>query len=364
MLAALDAEVLRHGHHQRIALHRAHHRQADAGVAAGGLDHRLPRAQRAAPLGVLDDPEREPVLDRAHRVERLDLDVEVDVRRRELVQPHDRRAADRARGCCRTSGASHAARRASRAAPGALRTAQASPRSWCSAFAAATNRTKPARNSCSCARTLSSTRCPRHRTRHPRATPAGARQTRCAHAACAAPATTRPATGSCRSRRARRPSPRPGDHRTPVESRGRARQPVDGVLEHAGDAVVVFGRGQQQAIARQHLPFELLGRRWQAFGRLDVAVVQRDAADRRQFQRRVGSISSTAARSSALLYEPARRLPEMPRIRSMGRLLLSAGSAMLAGRRVGRHSPKGSGGHPSARGCLRPGRPGTGPAPG
>ena len=38
---------------------------------------------RSAPraLRVLDDAEREPVLDRAHRVERLDLDVDVDVRR-------------------------------------------------------------------------------------------------------------------------------------------------------------------------------------------------------------------------------------------------------------------------------------------
>ena len=48
------------------------------------------------PLGVLDDAERKPVLDRAHRVEGLDLDVQIDVRRRELVDPHDRRVADRA----------------------------------------------------------------------------------------------------------------------------------------------------------------------------------------------------------------------------------------------------------------------------
>ena len=36
-----------------------------------------PGSQRAAALGVLDDAERQPVLDRAHRVERLDLDVQL-----------------------------------------------------------------------------------------------------------------------------------------------------------------------------------------------------------------------------------------------------------------------------------------------
>ena len=54
-----------------------------------------PGLQRAGALGVLDHAEREPVLDRAHRVEGLELDVQVDVRRRELVDPDDRRAADR-----------------------------------------------------------------------------------------------------------------------------------------------------------------------------------------------------------------------------------------------------------------------------
>ena len=102
-LAPLDAEVL--GHRRR---------RADSPCCAQTIARPMPVLplvasitvwpgfERAAALGVLDDAEREPVLDRAHRIERLDLDVELDVRRRELVDAHDRRAADRSRGCCRT----------------------------------------------------------------------------------------------------------------------------------------------------------------------------------------------------------------------------------------------------------------------
>ena len=45
-------------------------------------------------LGALDDGERQAVLDRAHRVEGLDLDVDVDAGRRELVEPDERGVAD------------------------------------------------------------------------------------------------------------------------------------------------------------------------------------------------------------------------------------------------------------------------------
>ena len=62
---------------QRIAVLRAHHGEADAGVAAGRLDDGLPGAERAAALGRLDDAERQAVLDRAHRVEGLELGVEL-----------------------------------------------------------------------------------------------------------------------------------------------------------------------------------------------------------------------------------------------------------------------------------------------
>jgi hypothetical protein len=45
--APLDAELLGHRHDQRIALLGAHHGKADAGVAAGRLDHGLAGLQLA-----------------------------------------------------------------------------------------------------------------------------------------------------------------------------------------------------------------------------------------------------------------------------------------------------------------------------
>jgi hypothetical protein len=93
-LPPLHAERLRHGDDQRIPLLGAHHGEADAGVAAGGLDHGLPRLEGPAPLGVLDHAEGEAVLDRAQGVERFDLDVQVDPGRRELADLDHRRVAD------------------------------------------------------------------------------------------------------------------------------------------------------------------------------------------------------------------------------------------------------------------------------
>ncbi len=46
-------------------------------------------------LGVFDDAEGEPVLDRSHRIEGLDLDEEVDPFGGQLVDANDRRVADR-----------------------------------------------------------------------------------------------------------------------------------------------------------------------------------------------------------------------------------------------------------------------------
>ncbi len=54
-LAALDAEVLGHGHDQGIALLRADHGKTDAGVAAGRFDDGLTRLQLTSPLRVFDD---------------------------------------------------------------------------------------------------------------------------------------------------------------------------------------------------------------------------------------------------------------------------------------------------------------------
>jgi hypothetical protein len=94
-LASLDTEILGHDDDEVIALCRTDHRQADSRVAAGGLDDGLARLELAAALGILDDAQRQPVLDRTQRVERLDLHVEIDAGRRHVVDSHDRRTPDR-----------------------------------------------------------------------------------------------------------------------------------------------------------------------------------------------------------------------------------------------------------------------------
>src|SRR5438270_120730 len=94
MKSGLDAEGLGHRDDQRVAFLRADHREADPGVAARRLDDGLAGLQVAALLGRLDDPERQPVFDRAQRVERLDLDVKIDARRRDVIDANDRRVAD------------------------------------------------------------------------------------------------------------------------------------------------------------------------------------------------------------------------------------------------------------------------------
>ena len=93
-LPALHAEGFRHGDDQRVPLLRAHHRQADAGVAAGGFHHGLAGLEGTATLGILDHAERQAILDRAERIEGFDLDVEVDALGRELGDLDHRRVAD------------------------------------------------------------------------------------------------------------------------------------------------------------------------------------------------------------------------------------------------------------------------------
>ncbi len=74
-LSPLDGEGLGHDAHERVALGCADHREAEAGVARGGLDDRLPRLQQPVMLGVLDHAQRQPILDGAHRIVGLALHV-------------------------------------------------------------------------------------------------------------------------------------------------------------------------------------------------------------------------------------------------------------------------------------------------
>ena len=100
-LASLDAESLRHGHHQGIAFGSADHGEADAGVSAGGFHDRLAGLQLAGALCFFNHTQSETILDRAQRIERLDLDIEVYIRRCETVDLDHRRIADRFRNACK-----------------------------------------------------------------------------------------------------------------------------------------------------------------------------------------------------------------------------------------------------------------------
>src|SRR5690606_28263197 len=68
--------------------------QADARVATGRLDHRLSRLEHSASFGILDDAEREAVLHGAERVERFELDEQLDAVGSEPADPNDWRVAD------------------------------------------------------------------------------------------------------------------------------------------------------------------------------------------------------------------------------------------------------------------------------
>ena len=99
-LAPLDGKALSHGQHQRIALLRADHGQPDAGIAGGGFDDSLPGLELAGFFRRLDDAKRQAVLDRAERIEGLDLDVEVDAFRAQLVDLDHRRVANGFENVC------------------------------------------------------------------------------------------------------------------------------------------------------------------------------------------------------------------------------------------------------------------------
>ncbi len=69
----LLAHLVGHDEDAAVALDGGGDRQADAGVAGGGLDDGAARPQLAVPLGRLDHGQADPVLDRSARVQVLEL---------------------------------------------------------------------------------------------------------------------------------------------------------------------------------------------------------------------------------------------------------------------------------------------------
>ena len=94
-LAPLDGEAVGHGHHERIALLRADHGEADARIAACRLDNGLAGLECAAALAFLNDVERKPVLDRSRGIEELGFGVDRPAGDAEIVDADGRRIADR-----------------------------------------------------------------------------------------------------------------------------------------------------------------------------------------------------------------------------------------------------------------------------
>jgi len=63
----------------------ADHGERNTRIAASGLDNRLARLERTAVSSILNDGVGQPVFDRGHGIEGLDLHIHIDVIRRNPV---------------------------------------------------------------------------------------------------------------------------------------------------------------------------------------------------------------------------------------------------------------------------------------
>jgi len=91
----LEAGRFRHRQDNAVSLDRRHHGQADAGVAAGGLDDDLGGRQDALPFGGLDEGEGWSVFYRATGVLGLPFSVKRDLRVGiQTIDPNQRCIAD------------------------------------------------------------------------------------------------------------------------------------------------------------------------------------------------------------------------------------------------------------------------------
>src|SRR5436190_3708273 len=97
-LAALDRERVRHDQHAAIAFRRRDERESDAGVAARRLDDRRAGPDLARLLRLVDHRDRDAILHRRERVERLELRQYLGrVLRADSANAHERRVSDELR---------------------------------------------------------------------------------------------------------------------------------------------------------------------------------------------------------------------------------------------------------------------------
>ena len=87
-LLALPAHVARHDQLHWVALGRAHQRVGDAGVAGGGIDDGLTRAECPTPFPVLDHGQCCAILHRAAGVEPFGFRVNLETREHPLEEPN------------------------------------------------------------------------------------------------------------------------------------------------------------------------------------------------------------------------------------------------------------------------------------
>ena len=93
-VAPLDAHRVRHGEDGLVAFGAGHPREADAGVAAGGLDDGGAGAENSALLGIFDHRQGDAVLDASAGVERFNLERDARLLAFEAADLQQRSVAD------------------------------------------------------------------------------------------------------------------------------------------------------------------------------------------------------------------------------------------------------------------------------
>src|SRR5580698_298 len=93
-LASLDAEGLRHRDNKRIPFLCAYHGQPNSRIPACSFNHRLTWLELSRLLCIIDHPQSQTIFHRTEWIECFDFDKEIDMRRRQPVDPDNWGVAD------------------------------------------------------------------------------------------------------------------------------------------------------------------------------------------------------------------------------------------------------------------------------
>ena len=141
---------------------------------------------------------------------------------------------------------------------------------------------------------------------------------------------------------------------------GRPGAPVDGVLEDAGDGVVVLGTAEEEGVRGPHGGLQLAHRGGRSFSRSWLKGGMPSSS--KISMRTPSGASCCAARRAARLYDPRRRLPGMPQdgeeaVRHQPSAVRAAPRCRAPAPRAGPSRCPRSRAPPGARGEGRPARP-------